>query len=552
MRISWWLVVLAALLWGCTGTPAPSPTAPDSTTSTAGTSPESTTTLPPADEAETLRVGTTAPVTSLDPADAFTLGDWELLHAVGEGPLRFEPGDGSIVPGIASNLPEVSDDGRTYTFTLRPDVEFPDGTTLTAPLYVDGIERAMRLGGRNSDLISLYVSRVEAIDEATVVFHLRDAYAFFPTLVAGTPYLALHPDAYSTDQLVPLPEPPVYGAGPWYIETLSEAEIVLEANPNYLGDVAGPRRIVIRVFETAEAMATALAAGELDVIWRSVDEPTATSLASTEGLTIARVPGGTMHFLTVNHGDAPTDDPLVRQALTELIDRGAVIQSVLGIGFEPSFSPIPPGYLGFVESFRELYGEPDVARAIELLTEAGYTETNRAEIELGYPPERFGLQIAAAMEEVELQIESTGLATVTLTAQPWSTFVGSVVDGTYDLAFLGWVHDYPDPHNYLAPFVLEGGLGGSGANLSAPELPEMVAAAAVEADPGERAAMYEEIQRLFAADVVTIPLWIDRSYVAYGDRVSGSDDYARAESLNIGPSLQLDFRSIRLAERGEG
>jgi peptide/nickel transport system substrate-binding protein len=550
MRITRWLVVLVALVWGCTESPAPSPTAPDSTTSTTSpdttSAPDSTTTLPPPGNSETLRVGTTVPVNSLDPADAFNLGDWEILHAVGEGLLRIEPGGSSIVTGMAEALPEVSDDGRTYTFTIRQDVEFPDGTALIAPAYVAGLQRAMRLGGRSADLISLYVNRVEATDEYTVVFHLRDAFAFFPTLVAGIPYLAYHPDAFPEDELTPMPEAPLYGAGRWYIETLTDAEVVLEQNPRHPDAGLSPRRIVIRIFETAESMAEALGNGDLDLIWRGVDGATASLFSGTEGLTVTPVAGGTSHFLTVNHRSSPTDDHLVRQALAELVDREAVIRGVLGDGYEPSYSPVPTGYPGSTEVFRDLYGAPDVARAIDLLTEAGYTEADRAEIELGYPPERFGLGIAAAMEQLELQIESTGLVDVTLTAQPWTTYVGAVVAGTYDVAFLGWVHDYPDPHNYLAPFVLEGGLGGSGERLATPDLADMVTAAALETEPGERTRLYQEIQRLYAEDVVTIPLWIHHGYVIYTERVSGSVEHPHPEALNIGPAAVLDYRSISL------
>jgi ABC-type transport system substrate-binding protein len=152
-------VVLAAFLWGCTGSSAPSPTAPDTTSTTSVAATTTPTPAPasiptPIDESDVLRMGTTAPIGNLDPADAFTLADWEILHAIGEGLLRLEPASGSLVPGIAEGLPEVSDDGRTYTFRLRSDVMFPDGTTLTAPLYVEGIQRVMGLGGSGSDLIS--------------------------------------------------------------------------------------------------------------------------------------------------------------------------------------------------------------------------------------------------------------------------------------------------------------------------------------------------------------------------------------------------------------
>lgn len=553
-----WLVMLAVLLWGCTGSTTPGgPTAPDVTSTTTTTLSGTTTssippTTTPVDESSELRVGTVTPVDSLDPADALTFGDWEILLAVNEGLLRREPGNGTLVPGIAEDLPEVSDDGLTYTFRLRPDVAFADGTPLTAPMYVASIERVLRLGGRSSDLVSLYVSSVEATDDTTVVFRLRDRFAFFPTLVANAPYSPTHPDVYPEDELVPLPEAPIHGVGPWSLVDYSESEIVLEPNPEYHGDPVSASRLVIRTFETPEEVANALVGQHIDLAWRGVDSQAAALLSESEDISVEVVPGGTMHFLTVNHGLAPTDDPVVRQAIAQLVDRETVMEDVLGGAFVPAFSPVPPGYAGSSDSFLETYGHPDITEAIELLEEAGYTATNRAEIELAYPPERFGLEIAAAMEELELQIEATGLIEVTLTSQPWNTYVGDVIAGNYHLAFLGWLHDFPDTYNYLAPFVLAGGVGGSGENLEKPEMIDLVTEAGKTFDETERSRLYEEVQSLFAEDVVTVPLWIDHPYIAYRDSVVANSRFDNPQSLNVGPTLLLDFRSIAVQSGDNG
>jgi ABC-type transport system substrate-binding protein len=79
---------------------------------------------------------------------------------------------------------------------------------------------------------------------------------------------------------------------------------------------------------------------------------------------------------------------------------------------------------------------------------------------------------------------------------------------------------------------------------------DLVAAASGEPDPGERASMYAEAQRLFAEDVVTIPLWLEHPLIAYRDNVNGDDAYASPETLNIGATLLLDFRAIEMSEPG--
>ncbi|HZD23060.1 MAG TPA: ABC transporter substrate-binding protein, partial [Acidimicrobiia bacterium] len=308
-------------------------------------------------------------------------------------------------------------------------------------------------------------------------------------------------------------------------------------------------RIVIRVYETSDDMANALTSGEVDLIWRGLETATAATLEDVDNVVVQSVPAGTLHFLTVNHALAPTDQLEVRRALAELIDRMDIIESVLGGAFVPAFSPVPPGYVGSSEPYLDLYGAPDVEQSIGELTTAGYTVADPAQIELAYPPERFGLDIAPAMEALVLQIEATGLVEVTLTAQAWETYVGDVVDGAYNIALLGWQYDYPDPDNYLAPFVLDGGLGGSGETLQGTELAGLVAEAATELDPELRTELYEEIQTKYAEDVVTIPLWTEQPYIAYSTNVSGSEELESPESLNIGSTLQLDFRAVDVTDR---
>jgi peptide/nickel transport system substrate-binding protein len=153
---------------------------------------------------------------------------------------------------------------------------------------------------------------------------------------------------------------------------------------------------------------------------------------------------------------------------------------------------------------------------------------------------------------LELQMEATGLIDVTLTAQPWNTYVGDVVEGTYNLAFLGWLHDFPDTHNYLAPFVLENGVGGSGQNLENPEMVDLLSEAAMTFDEQERANLYGEVQDLFADDVVTIPLWIEHPFIAYRDTVAASSEFENSRSLNVGSALMLDFRSLQLKAPDNG
>lgn len=476
------------------------------------------------------------------------MAEWELILAIGEGLVMLDPATGEIEPGIAEELPEVSDDGLTYTFRLNPEVEFSDGLELTAPLYVRSIERVIALGGGASDLVAGFVDSVEAPDDETVVFHLNQPFAFFPVVMSGAAYVPVHPDNFPEDSLVARPDAPIHGVGEWYVADMSEDRIVLERNPNRPTDDDGPEDVVIYQFTSGEEMSAALIDGSVDLLWRGVGHELEQNLATEDGVTIGHAEGGLLVLLVMNHGLPPTDDPAVRRAVATLVDREMVADEVLAGTVDPAYSPVPSGILGSTESFRNTYGEPDVVAAIDLLTDAGYTPEEPARIELAYPPERYGVGVARAMAELERQIEATGLIDVTLTAQAWNTYVGEVVDGTYHAALLGWVFDFPDPHNYLAPFILQGGLGGSstGSSEELALLVEMLQEAATEPDSRQRAEIYESLQQIYAEEVVTLPLWVDPEAVAYLDHVSADPEGPNPEALNIGTPLRLDFGELRV------
>ncbi|HUV27022.1 MAG TPA: hypothetical protein VMW34_06615, partial [Anaerolineales bacterium] len=77
-------------------------------------------TEPPVEEKVTLIIGTTDAISSLDPADAYSVHDWELIKNTGEGLLKWAPGTTDLQTGLAVDMPEISDDGLVYTFKLRP------------------------------------------------------------------------------------------------------------------------------------------------------------------------------------------------------------------------------------------------------------------------------------------------------------------------------------------------------------------------------------------------------------------------------------------------
>jgi peptide/nickel transport system substrate-binding protein len=519
-------------------------------------------------EPVTIVIGTTDRIASLDPADAYSVRDWELIKNTGEGLLKWAPGTAELQAGLATGMPEVSEDGLTYTFTLREGIKFADGTDLTAPMYAEQLSRLLTIGpecpnGVADALATPYVDSIEAPDDTTLVFNLKSAVAYFPQIMASATYIPAHPDTFPQEECVLFPDAPVYGVGPWFISQYTQGEqVVLEPNPHYNGDLQ-PQvdQIIVRYFADPQTMALAVQNGEIDIAWRILGPELIGQLEGTEGLSVGTISGGSIRYLIINHTLAPMDDPNVYKAVAASIDRDEISDTVFGGQVEPLYSQVPPGFLGANEAFDTMYASPDLDAAREFLAASGYDEDNPLELELWYPPEHYGASTAAWMEVIEKQLEATGAIDVTLQAQEWSTYVTALTGGeAYTAGVLGWFFDYPDPSNYLDPFVYNGGLGtnvalaaegsdyGEPINDTAAELVDLLVEADTETDQDRRAELYQQAQEVYADLVVTLPLFFEAEHVVYRDGIGGTDMYATPETLNIGPTLEFNYATLQKSQ----
>ncbi|MGZ8753924.1 MAG: ABC transporter substrate-binding protein, partial [Acidimicrobiia bacterium] len=271
------LLSLALIAGACAESTEDTTTTTTTTTEAAspGTTAAQTTTTTEAAGPKTIIIGTTDTIASLDPGDAYSVHDWELIKNTGEGLLGWEPGELTLRTGLATDFPEVSDDGLTYTFTLRDGIQFGDGTELTASMYAESLNRLLTIGpdcpnGVANALATPFIESITAPDESTMVFQLTRPVAFFPQLTATATFIPGHPDTFPADECVLFPEAPIYGVGPWYISEYTQAEqTVLEPNPYYTGDLTpNVDRIIIRYFSDPQTMALAVQNGEIDVAWR--------------------------------------------------------------------------------------------------------------------------------------------------------------------------------------------------------------------------------------------------------------------------------------------
>jgi len=514
----------------------------------------------------TIIIGVTDQIASLDPADAYAIHDWELIKNTGEGLLKWAPGTTDLELGLAAAMPEISEDGLVYTLKLRPDIKFADGLELTAPLLAQQLNRLLTIGPGEtcpnavaSALATPYVESIEAPDDETIVFTLKQPVGFFSQILATAPYVVSHPDIFTSESCNLFPEAPVYGVGPWFISQYTQAEqLVLEPNPYYNGNLK-PQvdQIIIRYFSDPQTMSLAVQNGEIDIAWRFLGTELISGLEEVEEVTVSTIDAGPIRYLVINHSFPPMDDPNVAKAVAAAIDRDEISDVVYRGQATPLYSMVPPGFLGATEAFDTMYASPNLEKANEYLAASGYTADNPLVLDLWYPPEHYGAETAAWMELIKKQLEATGAIQVNLNAQEWSTYITALVGGeAYTAGVLGWFFDYPDSSNYLDPFVFNDGMGtkvsiaaegsdyGEPINETAAKLVELMAQADVEPDVEKRAELYAQAQEVYAELVVTLPLFIIAEHITYNSSISGSDLFALPDALNIGPTLEFNYSTL--------
>jgi peptide/nickel transport system substrate-binding protein len=256
---------------------------------------------PASGRADTIIIGTSDEVNSLDPGDAYAIHDWEIIKNTGVPLLKYRPGTVELTPGAAIDLPTVSEDGKTYSYTLRDGIKFADGTPLTAQDYVRSWHRITTLNGQVSNLMQAYIDSMEAPDDKTVIYHLKDAYAFFPAITATSPFVPANPNIFPDDQIVQFPEK-LDGIGPYRMVSYTlDEQMVLEANPNYFGDDKPIiKNVIVRYFSGPTMMSEAIQQGDIDIAWRNLDAAQTSPLQSLPGLVVTKIDSPDLRFLVFN------------------------------------------------------------------------------------------------------------------------------------------------------------------------------------------------------------------------------------------------------------
>ena len=378
---------------------------------------------------------------TFDPIAHSDFNNWYVWQLAYETLVVVQP-DGTVAPQLATSW-KAAPDGLSYTFTLRRDVKFHDGGPFTADDVVFTFERLMAKGIPYAKARFPNVASVTAIDPGTVEFRLKSRDASFlnnlgdPFVVASA--ILSRRAAQATD-----PATKMIGTGPFrMVSYVPGSELVLERNPDYrVPGVPRLDRLVIRYIPEAQSAVAALLSGAVSLAYPS--PVTAVSLKRVQGLRV--VTAATASTWQINMGSVrpPLDNVNVRRAIASSVDRAAVVKlAVLGEGAPTG--PFPPGHPWAVPLAQQPYYQRDVAKAKQLLAQAGYA--NGVDLTFMYPT--LGDTPARIAQVLQSQFADAGIR-VKLAQLETSVWLDRLVKANYDLTMTNPPY-FADPSLYIVP-----------------------------------------------------------------------------------------------------
>jgi peptide/nickel transport system substrate-binding protein len=459
----------------------------------------------------TLVYGTTDKISDIDPANAYDFHTWEIFYNTMDGLVGYTPGGSTLIPALASSW-KANDKGDEFTFTLRKDLKFTDGTPLTADVVKWTIDRCAALKGDPSWLVTDFVKSVEVVDPLTVKFVLTGPIAYFPKLLANPPYFPLNPNVFPKDRYVKDPSElqggELVGTGAYKMTSFKrDEEIVMEANPGYWGKEPNIKKIIIRYFADATTMRLAIEKGEADLVYKSLNPSDIEDLSKDKNLTVFKNSGPFIRYICYECSESVFKDKRLRQAVAALINRPEFISKVFLGQALPLYSMIPTGMDYQLNTFKTAFGDGNVEAAEKILKGLGYTADNPFAFDLWYSPSHYGDTEANLAEVLKSQMEKTPLVKVTIKSAEWATYKEQWKQKQMPMFLLGWYPDYVDADNYTAAFAGTNGSRGNGINFSNKTWDDLFTKEQTSTSEKVRKDVFEQVQKMWTDEVPTVPLF---------------------------------------------
>jgi peptide/nickel transport system substrate-binding protein len=408
----------------------------------------------------------------LDPALSYTVNGWEPQWLVYTPPITYKRAEGKegteLIPGVAEEMPKVSEDGKTVTFTMRKGLKFSDGTPLKASDFEHTIKRVLNLESGATSFFLIIEGAQEYVDAGKADgdisgIETNDETGEVTITLTGPDGTILNVLAMNFAGLVPGDTPfknlsadPPPGIGPYmFTKSVPNREFVMEKNKNF--NIPGIPKgnidtITTKIVKSAERQTQDVISGELDYMQ---DPPPPDLLPQVKAEYSDRYktqPSVNTYYFFMNQKVPPFDKKEVRQAVNYGVDSRA-LSRLFGGRLAPGCNFLPPGLPGHEELDPCPYGDPnepgDLEKARQLITDAG-VEGESVEVYTNNDENRpeIGQYLTDMLNKIglkaKLKVIDAGVYFQTVGNDKTKAAIGAT----------NWFQDFPHPANFL--FLIDG------------------------------------------------------------------------------------------------
>jgi peptide/nickel transport system substrate-binding protein len=461
---------------------------------------------------------------NLDPSHATEGLSLNVSAEVLENLVAFKPGTFDVIPSLATRW-HTSRDGRRWTFDLRRNARFTDGTPVDARAVKFNFDRwrlqsdpyhgpfayaywLSMFGTYSDDPKQPGILRDVVVEGPyRVTFVLAHPFGTFLRNIAMGSFAIGSPAAIARDPKG-FEQKPV-GSGPYTVrEWLRDDHITLDANPDYTGPFGKPhvKTVVLRDIPDQATSVLSIEKGEVDMLTdpRSDD---AKLLAAQPNIAIVRQPSNNVAYIAMNVEKKPFDSVLVRRAVAYALDIPAIVHALYGPGTTYGDNWTPPGMLGENDAVH-IYPH-DVAMAKKLLVQAGLPNGFRTSLYLPTAPRPYMPDPERLGETIQAELKEAGID-VTLEPLEFGVFLDKIQNGEHPMCLIGWNGDNGDPDNFYYPLLdQDSAVKGSAQNYAFwrdPAFHKLMLAGQRSSDENERRRIYQEAARLVHDQVPAISL----------------------------------------------
>jgi peptide/nickel transport system substrate-binding protein len=439
------------------------------------------------------------------------------------------------VPDAATGY-KVADHAKVYTFTLRKNIKFSDGTPLTSADVVFSYRRLVNLRGNPSFLLSGVTIKPKG--KYKVVLTSKTPNPAIPSIVTNTSLGIVNakavmahggsdaPNAYKTDKAESYLDATSAGSGPYILKSYNvTSQVVLSANPSYWGPKPHFKTVVIRNV-TSSSQLLDVQRGTNEVALDLSPE----QAGSLKSVSVQKTASPFVFFLFSNQNakiSATSSNPHITAAIRDALNYNAYV-SLAGPGAVHATGIIPSMFLGALGSSPD---KQDISAAQSEVKASGISSPT---LNLEYPSDITlnGLSFSTLAQKIQADLEAVGI-TVNLDGSPVATSLDSYRDGTEQLGLWYWGPDYPDPNDYLAflPGETVGLRAGWGMGAD-PKLSKLGDKASQATKPATRKSLFQQINTEIDTNSPFYPL-IQPGQIVAGSKNLTNDPYNALYLLNV-------------------